>query len=357
MRVLALPRYGPLGASSRLRMMQYIPHLRSAGIEVDAFALLDDDYVTRMYAGRVSAAAVVAAYARRLRRVLGSGGYDLLWVEKEIWPWLPASLELAALPTSTKLVVDYDDALFHRYDEHRFTLVRSLLGSKIDRVMRRADLVTGGNDYLAARARAAGGKRVEWLPTVVDMDRYPKPNARSPREEVVIGWIGSPSTAGYLRQLTPSLEALAGKDRIRFVAIGARPDQVEGTPFEAWTWREQDEVELLSALDIGLMPLPDAPWERGKCGYKLVQYMACGLPVVASPVGVNNQIVDVGRNGFLASSPAEWTEALDRLVADPQLRMEMGAAGRAQVEEVYSLQVQAPRLVALLGNVATRSHG
>lgn len=352
-RILALPRYGRLGASSRLRTLQYLPALRDAGLQVDLAPLLEDSYVTGLYSGSISTLGVTRAYLRHLQCLIFRRHYDVLWVEKELFPWLPAAIELALIPSRTALVVDYDDAVFHRYDEHRSGTVRKALGHKIDAVMRRANLVTAGNDYLAQRALDAGCKRVEWLPTVIDLKRYPAQTATVRKAgPVVVGWIGSPSTAPYLQMVVPALVELARTHDIRCVAIGARPDQLTGTPFEAWEWTEATEVSLLQQLDIGIMPLPDAPWERGKCGYKLIQYMACSVPVVASLVGVNRDIVRVGENGFLATTMGEWMDALATLVTDPELRARLGAAGRRQVEDIYCLQAQAPRLVAMLESAA-----
>ncbi|MCR6702439.1 MAG: glycosyltransferase family 4 protein [Dokdonella sp.] len=349
MRLLMLTRYGPLGASSRLRSLQYLPALRAAGIETEVSSLLDDGYVRGLYTGHIAPAGVAAAYLRRWRRLRHADRYDLIWIEKEAWPWLPGWLERALLGRGTRLVLDYDDALFHRYDSHRSRWVRTVLGSKIDGLMRRADLVTAGNDYLAAHARAAGCRHVARLPTVVDLTRYPLPSPRAPDgRTVVVGWIGSPSTAGYLRAVAKPLASLQAAGRIRCVAIGARPDQVEGTPFEAVPWHESTEAEQLRQCDIGIMPLPDGPWERGKCGYKLIQYMACGLPVVASPVGINVELVADGERGWLAAHDTQWSEAIARLAADPSLRRRMGEAGRALIERHYSLQVQAGRLIELL---------
>lgn len=356
MRLLMLPRYDATGASSRLRMLQYVPALERSGLEVTAAPLLDDGYVADLYAGNVSARKVLRAYGRRLRRLRDARRFDVLWVEKELLPWLPHWLEQLPVPGAVPVVVDYDDAVFHRYDQHRSGIVRGVLGGKIDAVMRQAAMVTAGNDYLAQRARVAGCRQVEWLPTVIDLERYP-PQSNTAKADVMIGWIGSPATANYLRPLAPALEALARRHPLRCVAVGARPDQVEGTPFEALPWSEEGEVASLRAFDIGIMPLPDAPWERGKCGYKLIQYMACGLPVVASPVGVNATLVQPGVNGELVTSTEQWIEALGSLIVDPALRGRLGAAGRQQVEQVYSLQAQAPRLVAMLQDVAARRHG
>ena len=354
MRLLMLPRYGALGASSRLRMMQYVPALQAAGIELEVAPLLSDAYVRGLYAGSIPVPAVVRSYWQRLRHMRAINQYDMVWLEKEAWPWLPDWLELPLLGRNTPLVVDYDDAVFHRYDAHRSPVVRSLLGNKIDRIMCRANLVTAGNAYLADHARAAGSRSVEWLPTVIDLQRYPLATAPVSRDgaTVVVGWIGSPSTADYLHHVSAALQPLQAADQIHCVAIGARPDQVLGTPFHAEPWQEETEVAQLQRFDIGIMPLPDEPWERGKCGYKLIQYMACGLPVVASPVGVNTQIVVPGQNGFLASSTTQWAEAITQLVTDAELRRRLGQAGRRQVEATYCLQAQGQRLVEMFQRVA-----
>ena len=355
MRLLMLPKYDPAGASSRLRTYQYIDPLQAFGIDADVHPLLGDDYVADLYSYQVSPFKVARSYVRRLGKMLNSGGYDAIWIEKELLPWMPAWFERMALQRRPAIVVDYDDALFHRYDQHRSALVRTVFGKKIDAVMRNADLVTAGNGYLSARATDAGAGCVEWLPTVVDLTRYPPPLPRRPGAETVIGWIGSPSTAHYLQQIAPALRVLKERHPLRCIAIGARPDQVEGTPFESVVWSEDREVELLASIDIGVMPLVDEQWERGKCGYKLIQYMAVGCPVVASPVGVNPEIVDVGGNGYLAGTTEEWVSTLDHLIADPSLRSAMGREGRKRVETTYSLQAQAPRLAAMLHSLADPS--
>jgi glycosyltransferase involved in cell wall biosynthesis len=346
-----LPRYDEAGASSRVRMYQYLPALRKAGVDVEVSPLFDGEYVRALYAGKTAWGAILRGYTKRLRAQLAASAMDAVWVEKELLPWLPSAVERVG--GNPAVIVDYDDAVFHRYDMHRSRLVRRLLGGRIDAVMRRADLVTAGNGYLSARALTAGCKWVEQLPTVVDLVRY---RGRVPvlDNPVVIGWIGSPATAHYLRPLASVIEQLGERIELRAIALGARPDQVEGTPFEALAWSEAAEAEQVATFDIGIMPLPDEPWERGKCGYKLIQYMASGLPVVASPVGVNTEIVTSGLNGALAETPEEWIAALARLADDPALRARQGAEGRKRVESWYSLQAQAPRLISMLQEAVRR---
>lgn len=347
MRVLLLSRYARLGASSRLRSFQYLPYLEQAGFAVTVAPLFDDDYVRGLSSGTISKFSILKAYWLRLRFIFKAKQFDLVWLEYEMLPWLPSWLELTLLTKSISLVVDYDDAIFHRYDQHRSKMVRKLLGHKIDAVMRRAAVVIVGNEYLCDRAKQAGAKRVVLLPTVVDATRYAvveKVNAQS----VTIGWIGQPSTAKYLSQLVPELNGILAKHGARIVAIGPKAEQFQFLPVVVKPWTEDSEVAEIQQFDIGIMPLSESLWERGKCGYKLIQYMACGKPVVATPIGVNNIIVRHGENGFLANTFTEWCDALDKLCEDAVLRKRMGEEGRKIVEENYSLQVTVPRLNELL---------
>ena len=343
MKVLLLSRYGAMGASSRVRFLQYLPYFKAQGVNVSVVPLFSDAYVRALYEGGSRWREVVAGYMRRIGALLQVRRFDVVIVEKELFPFLPAFAERLLRVSGVPYVVDYDDALFHRYDLHSSKLVRGVLGRKIDAVMRHAVVVVAGNDYLAERARQAGARRVELIPTVVDTHRY-RPRQAPPNETPVIGWIGTPNTSRYLQPLLPVFEALQARMRVRVVAVGARSEDFAGTPVETLPWSEETEVESIQQFDIGIMPLPDSPWERGKCGYKLIQCMACGVPVVASPVGVNTVIVNPGKNGLLARDD-EWEEQLTTLLQDPELRRSFGAQGRKDVENWYSLEVQAPRLL------------
>lgn len=347
MHVLLLSRYARLGASSRLRSHQYLPYLSQAGFDVTVAPLFGDSYVRGLYSGNISRLAVLKSYFSRLRFILKARQFDLVWLEYEMLPWLPSWIELALFPKNIPLVVDYDDAIFHRYDQHRLRLVRTLYGQKIGTLMRRADIVIAGNDYLAEHAKQAGAKRVELLPTVVDASRYAVIE-KEDASPVTIGWIGQPSTAKYLGQLAPVLKKMIIKHSVRVVAIGPKQTQFQQFPIDVKSWTEETEGDDISQFDIGIMPLSDDLWEKGKCGYKLIQYMACGKPVVATPVGVNNLIVRQGVNGFLAKTEAEWCDAIDVLCQDAALRKRMGDKGRIIMEQNYSLQVAAPRLAELL---------
>ena len=355
MKILLLSRYASLGASSRVRFLQYLPYFKDQGVDVTVKPLFSNSYVTALYSGGSKWKEVFKGYFGRVFILFTVHKYDLVIIEKELFPFMPALAERFLRVIGVPYLVDYDDAIFHNYDRHNNPIVRRLLGKKIDTVMRLSSAVTAGNSYLAERANNAGATKVEIIPTVIDIDRYQcKPEVNP--EVITVGWIGTPNTSRYLKPLLPVFESLQKKYSVRFVAIGANANDFVGTPLEAWPWTEITEVSSIQQLDIGIMPLTDSPWERGKCGYKLIQYMACAIPVVASPVGVNCEIVKEGENGMLAGSIDEWSSALDAMLqAGPEGLEEMGRSGRKSVDDWYSLQVQAPRLVSVISGVA-KSH-
>lgn len=351
MRILALSKYSQLGASSRVRMFQYVNELRSRGLHVTTAPLLSDDYIMRLYSGQSKQwSSVFLAYATRLRTLVAAArAFDLIWLEKEFFPFVPAMLEEALTDRRVPYVVDYDDAIFHQYETHRSATVRYMLSRKIDSVMARADCVVAGNDYLASRARSVGAKRVEQLPTVINLNRYattPLP----PGPPFVIGWIGTPQTAHYLRLIAPALQQVCRRISAEVLTVGASKIEL-GVPVRDIAWSEQTEAESISKFHVGIMPLPDESFERGKCGYKLIQCMAAARPVIGSRVGVNCHIIDDGLNGFLAGSAHEWTEALLKLHENALLGQQMGAAARVTVETHYCVQVTVAKLAAIFESV------
>mgnify|MGYP006277700703 CR=1 FL=1 len=350
MRILLLTRYSRLGASSRLRSLQYLPYFESIGWQMDPAPFFLNAYLEKLYAGKPTWKETLLAYWERIRALARAGHYDLVWVEKEILPFLPAAAERMLKAIGIHYMVDYDDALFHKYELHRQPMVRVLLGRKIDAVMKNAALVVAGNSYLAGRAKSAGARHIEIVPTVIDLNRYPAVDDKPDKNDgpLVVGWIGTPKTSRYLHPLQSVFESLQSQFNVRFAAVGATRKSLGNLPVEPWQWSEDTEVDSIRKFDIGIMPLEDSPWERGKCGYKLIQYMACGLPVVASPVGVNCEIVEPRVNGFLASGNDQWHESLASFLTDAQSRKEMGKNGRNKVGSSYCLQAQAPRLEKLL---------
>ena len=353
MNILLLSRYTRMGASSRLRAMQYLPALKSAGFTVHVAPFFDDAYLHALYSGQRVKGSKLGYVCQRIRQMRTHPQPDLIWLEYEALPWVPWMIERSFLPRGVPIVSDYDDAVFHRYDKNRRGTVRSILGDKIGQVMAASALVMAGNRYIANYAERFEAPRLATVPTVVDLDLYTvDPKARN-TDDLRVGWIGTPETwQAFANPIHHVLDQILAEHRAQFRAIGAGMQPATSGTLEILSWTEETEVSLIQSMDIGVMPLPNTDWARGKCGYKLIQYMACGLPVVASPVGVNREIVEHGVNGFLAETDAEWRSAIETLLADGELRRRMGAAGRRKVEEHYSLQVWGPRVAQMLRSVA-----
>jgi len=355
MKVGFLTRYESHGASSRVRALQYEATLNALDIETHVYPLLSNSYLSRRYAGNHSVLEVARCYARRLRDWVKHRDIDLLWLEKEIFPYVPLWIEEKLLEPR-RYVLDIDDAIFHSYDRSAFAPVRLLLGKKIDGLMAGAAMVIAGNNYLAGRAVEAGARKVEVLPSVIDLRHYSSDRWVTKLHEADqparLVWIGSPATERYLNIVREPLQRLAATFPLEFRVIGASAPQWAGVRATSVRWTEATEVEQVRACDIGIMPLEDGPWERGKCGYKLIQYMACSLPVVASNVGANAEIVSAGETGFLATTAQDWEDRIAGLLADPVAADECGRRGRQAVEARYCLQVTGPRLAQLLREAA-----
>lgn len=356
--VLALTRYDSTIASSRQRFFRVGRELEGLGFRITFQSLIPGKNLPRVFKGHGSAPFGAAPlFLNRAATLLGKRDVDLLWVQYEVFPFLPTAFDTALLPHGIPLVLDLDDAMFLRYAEQRSVFARTFLKTKFPALARRASLVTVGNGFLA-RWFSDFGSRVEILPTSVDLRGFP---IRALKREFpegrpfTIGWIGSPTTSQYLRPLFPILEDFFRQTGTgRLLVVGARSLPRAEFPVEMRNWNQEREFADLREMDVGIMPLSGSDWERGKCGFKLIQYMAAGLPVMASPVGVNVEMVEQGKNGFTAVSREEWVDGLSRLRSDPELRFMMGRAGRDLVEKRFSLGCIVPRVAALFRELVER---
>ena len=351
MKVLFMTKYGAKGASSRYRTLQYLPFLKERGIDCEVSFFFDDEYlVTKYCTGSSSLYRVGLSIIRRFRALLGVRKYALLVIEYELLPFFPALLERILKLLQVPYVLDFDDAQFHKYDRSRSAFIRFILEGKIPTIIRDAKKVIVGNSYLAEYA-SRFTEAVEIIPTVVDLRKYPSRPTSQESAGFTVGWIGSPVTLEYLDYILPALQRLFAMINGRLVLVGVSDNPLPGIPVETIPWSEEREIALLQEFDVGIMPLPDRDFERGKCGLKLIQYMSCYLPVVASPVGVNRELINHGKNGFLASTQNEWFNALECLYVNTELRKTMGFAGRAIVEESFSLVTHADRVFSILQEV------
>ena len=348
-------------AGTRFRITQYIPYLEANGFSVTVDSFFTPSFFRLLYRKGDYLKKVIAFCGlalRRLTAMLAAGRYDLIFIYREAFPIGPPVVEhlLARLPAA--IVLDFDDAIYLRNASEANRFVASLkFVQKVPAIVRLSDRVIVGNDFLAEYARAHNGS-VTVIPTGVDTTRFVPRADRGTRDLPLVGWIGSPTTTTYLGGLGDVLRDVRRRRPFALRVSGSSDGfEMPGVEVQVEPWQLAREVELFNTCDVGVYPLTDDEWSKGKCGFKAIQFMACGVPVVASAVGVNRDIIEDGVNGFLASSELEWVEKIERLVADPGLRARFGAAGRRTVEERYSLHVQAPRFAAALRDtIAERRH-
>lgn len=350
MKVLYLTKYSRNGASSRLRSYQFFPLLEKERIAVTVSPFFDENYLTNLYSGnRISIISFLKSYLRRFFIFFTIFKYEKVIIEKELFPYFFSWFEKILFLLKVKYIVDYDDAIFHNYDLNNNKLVLFLMKNKINNVMKYSGCVLAGNSYLAQRAKDAGAKKIIIQPTVIDIDKY-KVKKKYNNNKVVIGWIGSPSSFRCIKRITTVFYELFKKYDIELHIVGANEKFDLNDNIKYLNWTEESEVDLILKFDIGIMSLEDTPWERGKCSYKLIQYMGCGLPVVASAVGMNIKVVDEGVNGFLVQEEKEWLDKLSLLIEDSALREQLGKMGREKVESKFNLQKNCIILISVLTN-------
>ena len=355
LKVLFLTRYGPDGASSRYRTLQFLPWLRKHGVDCTVQSFFGQGYVSRRFGGMPGFLGMLpAAYWRRIRQMVSCGAFDLISVEKEVFPYLPGGIESGIFLKNARYTVDYDDAVYHRYDQHPNRFVRTMLADKISEVMAGAEAVTAGSRYILDYARRYNPNSF-LVPTVIDLSSYPGMEPpMTAAHPFLIGWIGSQATVQYLKIVEDALGEFCSTRNARVLVIGGNPIPLKIPSVQWVSWSRENEVKWLSAIHVGIMPLTRNLWSMGKCAFKLIQYMACWKPVVASPVGENNWVVSHGLNGYLADTNEEWIEALDDLYRDSGRCREMGRAGRRIVEERYHLDAVAPDVLDILCSAAGR---
>ncbi|ESU22160.1 glycosyltransferase [Flavobacterium enshiense DK69] len=330
-----------------MRSFQYFPFLEEEGVEVAVSPLFNDAYLEALYSGKKSVLAVFWAYLKRFVILFSVFKYDKIVIEKELFPYFPALFERILTALNVAYIVDYDDAIFHNYDLSSSKLIRYFLSNKIGIVMNKAEAVVAGNDYLAEKARISGAKKVVILPTVIDIFRYNVVEKRD-RDKIVIGWIGSPSTFKYVKNIFPVFEELSRLYPIEVHIVGAMENVSVSFPLQFIKWSEDTEAASIAGFDIGIMPLENSSWEKGKCAYKLIQYMACGIPVVASPVSMNTVVVQPGKNGFLAENQKQWFKCIEEILSDKRKCFTFGLAGRQLVEREYTVQGNFSKVAAIL---------
>ena len=324
-KIKAFTRYAEKGASSRVRLYQFIPILKEKNCDITPAPFFNNKYLETLYNKKKRPIlSVLMAYLYRVFYLLTTFKYDIIWIEKELFPFLPFWFEKIFLLGKKRIIIDYDDAVFHRYKTQKFA-----------HLMRFATCVNCANKYLADYAKKAGAKKINILPNSIILSDY-FPKKKEEKETFTIGWVGTPITAPYLKLIEKQLQYAEKEFNANFIFIGVKNHGLNLKNVEIVPWDIKTVGKNISRFDVGIMPLPDEPFERGKSGYKLLQYFASSLPVVASNIGANNEIVDNEINGFLCKTSEDWIKAFETLHCNPELRYKMGKQGYEKVLKLYN---------------------
>ena len=355
-RILFLVPHPVEDAGYRYRVQQFIPYLDRAGYECTIWPFSTEQLFRALRSkGQLGTKVLHTMYcsARRLIRLADLSPFDLIVIHREVFPFLTPALEKWVMQRHRKVVFSFDDAIYvghkHVSNLNHPILYRFKYGHGVDEVLRRTEHVIAGNRILADYARQFNS-RVSVIPTVVDCMKYSyKPVRENGAQPLTVGWVGSRSTVSYLSHIKPALQRLADTypARVQFRFFGCPEYKLylpNSSYFPFWLDTEIDDIR---SLDIGLMPLSDTEWTRGKCAFKAIQYMAMGIPTVASPVGVTIDVIRHDFNGFLAESVDDWCRALEVLITEFTTRQRLSLCARHTIEEAYSLQVWGPQMAAL----------
>jgi glycosyltransferase involved in cell wall biosynthesis len=344
---------GDTNASSRHRVLQYFPYFRRHGIEPLVSRPVPAGVYERLVehgqgAGRGSKPAFYGLFlAWRLLDVVRANRDDVVVIQRDLFPFGPPVLERLLARRSSRLVYDTDDAAYLRpafTPNTPFQRLRRF--DKVAEVVARARWVSVATAPIAAWARQYN-PNVSVVPMAVDLAEYDRGCAASRSDPVILGWAGTAGGLRYLEALAPVLRELAGRRSIvvRVISGGYRDVRLPGVPLEARPWRAATALAEMREFDIGLVPLDDTPFEQAKFPFKLLQYLALGIPAVSARVGVARDVIEHGRNGLLAGAPEEWRAGLEALIADADLRARLGSAGRETVAAHYTIDRVAPLLV------------
>jgi glycosyltransferase involved in cell wall biosynthesis len=342
--------------SQRFRFEQYFSILEENGFKFSVQSFLNSNnwqlfFKPGNWIGKTCA--LVAGYGKRIQALFRAPFVDFIFIHREVAPIGPPFFEwILAKVLQKKIIYDFDDAIWLT-DRVQESLFRRALKSrgKVKFICKWSYKVSCGNEYLCSYARMYT-KRVVYNPTTVDTEHRHNPAIyKTPfpdTKEIVIGWTGSHSTLKYLSGIERVLQKIETKfPSVKVLVIADQKPDLKLNSLRYLQWTEKTEIEDLLRITIGIMPLPDDEWSKGKCGFKAIQYMSLKIPSIASAVGVNSKIIDHGATGFLCITWEEWEDAITRLVQDPILGKQMGERGRKKIVDYYSVSSNSSNFLSL----------
>lgn len=337
--------------SQRFRFEQYFDTLVDKGHTIEVQSFLTDFGWNIIYSDGhrfKKALAVISGFARRFVVLPMAARADFIFIHREAAPLGPPAFEwIIARILRKKVIYDFDDAIWMTDRTNEGSLARALRHrSKVGSICRWSYKVSCGNEFLCDYARRFN-QHVVYNPTTIDT-RYHLAKSKSRPERITIGWTGSHTTLKYLSMIVPVLIDLENKfPGLDFLVIANKKPDLPLKSLKFLQWNETTEIDDLNKIDIGIMPLPDDEWSKGKCGFKALQYMSVAIPTIASRVGVNTRIIENDVNGFLCSTAEEWRNAIERLIHDEQLRERIGQQGKSTVEKNYSVTSNTSNFLSL----------
>lgn len=354
MKILFIVPYPTEGPSNRFRVEQYLPYLKENKIAYSVRPFFSSNLYKILYKKgdffRKFFFFIFFSF-RRVCDVVFSFNFDIVFIHREAFVF-GYFIEWCFKLLGKKIIYDFDDALFlpNVSDTNRFIKIFKDT-AKIKEIIKISDHVIAGNSFLMEYALNFN-KNVSIIPTPIDTQVYRPLLPRKMNSDIVVGWIGSATTLKYLDIFPGILKDIFKKYKnIKFKVIGGYWNKIESSQIVCAEWHLDSEIADLQLFDIGIMPLTDDDWSRGKCAFKIIEYMAVGIPVVASAIGMNNEVIQDGVNGFLAHNEKEWVDKLSLLIENPLLRQKTGSTGRNTVEEKYSVSLNAAKLLAIINKV------
>ena len=345
MRVLFIVPYPTEGPSNRFRVEQYLSELEKCGIGYIVRPFCNSGFYKTLFQRQYNLKKTLYLMLFSVLRVMDvvrSLFFDVVFIHREAFPTKDFLFEWLFKLFGKKIIYDFDDSIFLKKP------------AKVKKTITISDCVITGNKFLKDYASKLNDNAVV-IPTSIDTDKYKPASSQRADNRIVIGWIGTPTTASYLLEIKEVFKVLAEKyENIEFRVIGAEFATEKSLPIAYEPWSLHSEVKDLQGFDIGIMPMPDNDWTKGKCAFKIIQYMAVGIPAVASPCGMNTEVISDGVNGFLPSNDKEWCDRLALLIESPELRIKLGENGRKMIEKQYSVKANTSKFIDILKNCSMK---
>ena len=340
-KIIFFTKYTIAGPSSRYRTYQYAPYFLKEDYQIKYNPLFPAKYITALYKNqRKPWLTLFLCYIRRFFQILFLRRYHIIFIEYELFPFMPFVIEKLLLYNKRNIILDYDDAVFHNYDKNSNSVARILLNKKIPQLLELANIVITGSPYLTNWVSKYNPKVIE-IPTSINFQSYQKPIDFDIKDSFTVGWIGSSSTSKHILTIKEALSLFCEQTpNAKVVLVGFNRQlqyKLKNNKIELVEWQSKTELNLLYNFDVGIMPLDDTDFSKGKCGFKLIQYMACGKPTISTPLEANVKIDRNGENLF-ATTTTQWFNALVHIHNNRQYFKQVGKRNRHIIRNYYSVE-------------------